>query len=241
MNLSDQLLEFFQRLRAEGAEETLFRDEEVQGMLAGHSEYHELREQLADAVQGKEEIFILLALRALAKQRAELQPQLVKTDLVVTFPGPAKIPARHTSQVVREMIVRARSEIIVGGYAITKKGGLPELLAAASGSVQRIVVLCSPWKSDAGASGPQAILKSWPANKVKPWLYQFKGDAEASLMHVKTIIVDAEDLLVTSANFTESGMKNNVEFGVRIGGKTARDAQAVIEEFIRSGRFERVA
>jgi phosphatidylserine/phosphatidylglycerophosphate/cardiolipin synthase-like enzyme len=239
MNLSDQLLEFFLRLKNEGLVDELFHDDIVKEMLRNHPEYHELNEQLSDAIQGDGETFILLALRTLAKQQAELQPQLVKTNLVVTFPGAAKIPARHTAQVVREMIGRARSEIIVAGYAITNMGGLPALLSGTASSVQRIIVLCSTWKSDDGISGLTSILKGWPKNRIPPVVYEFKGGDDAGLMHVKTLIVDGSDMLITSANFTEAGMTKNVEFGIQVNGRVVGEAKAIFDEFIRSGRFDR--
>ena len=238
MNLSDQLLELFLRLKTEGLVEELFRDDNVEEMLRSHPEFHELNEQLGNTIQGNGETFILLALRTLAKQQAELQPQLVKTNLVVTFPGAAKIPARHTAQVVREMIGSARAEIIVAGYAITNMGGLPALLSGAASSVRRIIVLCSHWQTDAGVSGVQSIRKGWPKHRVPPVIYEFKGSEDAGLMHVKTLIVDGSDMLVTSANFTEAGMTKNVEFGIQVKGRVAGEAKAIFDEFIRSGRFE---
>lgn len=237
MNLSDQLLALFEDLQAKGMAEDLFRDDEVQGLLLTHAEFHELREQLAELAGGREDVFLLLALRAMAKQKAALLPAMVKTDLVVTFPGAARIPARHTAQVVREMIGAAKQEIIVAGYAITGKGELPKLLAGAAGTVSRITVLCDVWKDSAGTSASKAILNGWPKGGVRPRIYEFNADGDAHLMHVKTLIVDGRELLVTSANFTGAGMNKNVEFGVRIIGQAASDAKAIFDQFIKSGRF----
>ena len=58
-------------------------------------------------------------------------------------------------------------------------------------------------------------------------------------MHVKTLIVDGSDMLITLANFTEAGMTKNVEFGIQVNGRVVGEAKAIFDEFIRSGRFER--
>lgn len=237
MNLSDHLLDFFLQLQSRGMEEALFKDETVLGMLNGEAEFHQLRDALTEAVAGKEEKLILLALRAMAKQRALLLPQLVNASLVVTFPGAVRIPARHTAQVVREMIATAKTEIILAGYAITSDSALPNLLSDAAESIARVTVLCDVWKNNDGVSAARAVLKDWPRRAAKPRIYEFKGGKGAGLMHVKTLIVDGADMLVTSANFTWSGMNNNVEFGVRINGRIARSAREVFDEFLRTGKF----
>lgn len=239
MSLSDRLLAFLNILETAGKLDCLF-DDEVFAALAEFAEFHELTGDIGDGVGGQANTIVLLALRALAKQRSDLAPRLVSSDLVVTFPGTAEIPARHTAQVVREMLSAARREIIIVGYAITGDGGLPELLAEAANTVSRIVVICSSWKTDAGTSAIDALLNSWPAKLPKPSVYTFNNSSDAGLMHVKTLIVDSSEMLVTSANFTHYGMTRNVEFGVRVTGEVARNAKLVFDAFLRTGRFTRI-
>jgi phosphatidylserine/phosphatidylglycerophosphate/cardiolipin synthase-like enzyme len=239
MSLSHRLLDFLNILEAAGKLDCLFRDE-VFTTLEKFAEFHELTGEITDQVGGQADTIVLLVLRALAKQRSDLAPRLVSSDLVVTFPGTVTMPARHTAQVVREMLAAARREIIIAGYAITGDGGLPDLLAEAAQTVSRIVVVCSSWKTDAGTSAVDALLNSWPGKLPKPSVYRFNDASDAGLMHVKTLIVDSSEMLVTSANFTHYGMTRNVEFGVRITGEVAHNARAVFDAFIASGRFTRL-
>ncbi len=61
-----------------------------------------------------------------------------------------------------------------------------------------------------------------------------------SLMHIKSLLVDSVQLLVSSANFTAGGMERNIEFGIRTTGKPAADAKTVLTQLLRSDHFEEV-
>jgi phosphatidylserine/phosphatidylglycerophosphate/cardiolipin synthase-like enzyme len=59
-------------------------------------------------------------------------------------------------------------------------------------------------------------------------------------MHIKTLIVDSIQLLVSSANFTAGGMQRNIEFGIRTTGRPASDAKNVLSQLLRGDYFEEV-
>lgn len=232
------MLQLLRILEQQDANQSLF-DSRAIGMLRGISEYHELLEKVRQKVDSPEKV-VLLVLRALAKQKAELRPKLIEADLVATFPGTMLVSARHTGQVIREMIAGARREIIVAGYAITDEGTLPELLASASPMVDRIIVLCSNWKGSDGRTARKLLVENWPAPR-KPEVFEYDNEAGSGLMHVKCLICDSADLLISSANFTHSGINRNFEFGTRLRGAIAASARAVFGEFLASGRFQKVA
>ena len=57
-------------------------------------------------------------------------------------------------------------------------------------------------------------------------------------MHAKCLLVDGEDLLVTSANFTFHGLHGNIEVGVRLSGPPASEARKIFSHLVREGVVE---
>lgn len=59
----------------------------------------------------------------------------------------------------------------------------------------------------------------WPFEGIKPELYYDPRSAESygiASLHAKCLVVDHEQTLITSANFTERGQERNIEVGVLI-------------------------
>lgn len=54
-------------------------------------------------------------------------------------------------------------------------------------------------------------------------------------MHAKVLLVDENDLLVTSANFTHHGHAVNVEYGLRLSGEPARRTAAFFRTIEEQG------
>ena len=54
-------------------------------------------------------------------------------------------------------------------------------------------------------------------------------------MHAKCLLIDASDLLITSANFTFHGLHGNIEIGIRISGPPAVEARKIFSHLVESG------
>lgn len=181
---------------------------------------------------------ILLSLRALEIQRSELAEKISDTELAITAPPSTCTSARPTLFVIREMIESARREILIAGYRITNPQ-IIEMLWEASGRGIKIVVLSGRADGDA-----QNLKANWPTVIAPPKIYQDVDRGEGSvwsLMHIKALLVDSVQLLVSSANFTAGGMERNIEFGIRTTGKPAADAKTVLTQLLRSDHFEEVS
>jgi phosphatidylserine/phosphatidylglycerophosphate/cardiolipin synthase-like enzyme len=57
-------------------------------------------------------------------------------------------------------------------------------------------------------------------------------------MHAKCLLVDGNDLLVTSANFTFHGLHGNIELGVRLCGTPGSEARKIFCHLVESGIVE---
>jgi len=235
MALSDEAVALWKQLEKAGTRSRLF-DPDARDFLNTIPEFQELARNIA-RTGAAPDVFGLLALRALAKQHEEIFPRIADAELVATFPSAGTLSARHTEQVVREMVQGARSELVIAGFAITESGGLARLLAEASARTVRIVLLCGDWRPQDGPDTLELVAQSWPAGVRSPEVFHYSDTAGGSAMHIKCVIADGTDLLVGSANFTRGGMRNNFELGIRARGALAHSARLLVDEFIRSGRF----
>lgn len=180
---------------------------------------------------------ILLSLRALEIQRSELADKISNSELAITAPPATCTSARPTVFVIREMIESAKREVFLAGYRITNQQ-IIDLLWNASARGIKVVILCGRVDGDA-----KVLKENWPRVASPPKIYQDidRGeDSVWSLMHIKALVVDSMQLLVSSANFTTGGMERNIEFGIRTTGKPATDAKTVLAQLLRSDYFEEV-
>ena len=180
---------------------------------------------------------LLLCLQVLTVQQEELAPRLVEAEFVATLPEPGLAPARPTAQVIQEMLGRCRQEVLAVGYEISDQR-IIDLLYETSRRVTDVIVICDRGK----ASGP-SILAGWPVACPRPRVYQDRerdNAAPYASMHCKALVVDGDELLLTSANFTFHGMSGNIEFGVHLRGQPAKQAREVFRELLQAGLFEAV-
>lgn len=238
MSLSDDAVALSARLQAAGTASRIF-ETTVRDVLRAMPDFQDFAANLAPKCRDPE-VIALIMLRALATQKSDLAPRIADTSLVATYPGVAPISARHTPQVIREMLSTAADEIIVAGFAISRSGGLRDLLISASQRVRRIMILCSDWKGDDGVEAGELITMQWPNARCVPKVYRYAAPNGGAGMHIKCLIADSREVLVGSANFTKAGMKENFELGIHVRGALANAARLLFEEFIRTGRFEEI-
>jgi len=153
-------------------------------------------------------------------------------EFVATLPVGVPRGARPTSVVVEEMIAGAKQRVVALGYAFTAAGGTIGLLSSASASGVDVLIIC-----DREQGGRAAIKHAWPGFVAQPKIYENAASSDdMSKMHSKMLLVDNNDLLVTSANFTYHGMLGNIEFGVRLrDAQSAKAAQDFVKHLIETG------
>jgi hypothetical protein len=157
-------------------------------------------------------------------------------EFVATVPPGTACPARPTAVVLREMLAGPHREVIALGYEISEAGFVGMLHEAAL-QCSAILLLCDRAKGSA-----RLLRDGWPRDRFLPEIHENVEieDPPFSSMHCKTLLVDGEDLLVSSANFTFHGLGGNIELGVRLRGEGARGARPVVLELLRSGLFRAV-
>ena len=181
------------------------------------------------------ESVVRLCLQALRIQHELLKPKLLDAELVATLPPDTPGIARPTEQVVRQMLDGATSEVILVGYELTDRN-LIGLLAAAASCGAAVILIC-----DRGRGAAPRVLESWPSSTPPPKIYHDRERADGATyasMHAKCLLVDASDLLVTSANFTFHGLHGNIEIGVRLTGAPAAEARKVFSHLVENHVLE---
>lgn len=185
---------------------------------------------LASLGFASEQISAVLAL--LEHDRKNARSSEPAIDLVTSGPEAAGITNRDTSVVVRELFGHAQKSVLVVGYAIYQGQQVFESLARRMEelpdlSVQFFLNISRPDRD----STPSQILVSrfaqrfrdsqWPSGCRLPEVYydpRSIADDERvrSSLHAKCIVIDATQVFVSSANFTEAGQQRNIEVGLKI-------------------------
>lgn len=178
-----------------------------------------------------------LALALESAQLAARNAEVPRVEVVVTGPDSPAAPVRLTSEVVSQLIDRAAHRVTLVSYAAYQ---MPAVIAALDAAVTRNVrvslILESPEKLE-GGGGAHAYAKfrtyHWPLDRREP------PDAK---LHAKAVIVDARDVLLTSANMTASAYEKNIELGVLCrGGGVAEQVQRHFDALIRRNVLEALA
>lgn len=176
-----------------------------------------------------------LCLQALRIQYSTLESRLIKAEFVATLPIEVPASARPTQSVIREMVSHASEEIILLGYEFTDEELLDSLIAASSRGVEAVLIC------DRSRGAVNRILADWPDAIRKPRLFHDRDRADAAAyasMHAKSLLIDQDDLLITSANFTFHGLKGNIEMGIRLSGQPAREARRIFSYLVESNVVE---
>lgn len=152
--------------------------------------------------------------------------------MVWTGPEIAGSRSRDTSVVVRELFSKAKKSVLISSFAIDKgekAQRLFEVLAQRMDAnpelhVQMFLNIKRPHQSKVAES----ILLTefahtfqhdiWTGERLPKIFYDTRSltlnTKQKSCLHAKCIVVDEEQVLVTSANFTQAAHERNIEAGV---------------------------
>ena len=151
--------------------------------------------------------------------------------LVVTAPD-WFTGARRNRYVTEELIKKAKNEILILGYEVSDVGVIRILgeRSAMGVSVQIFI--------DKNQASIHDLYRHWPPNAGELVIWEgvehHTGGTFSSL-HAKALLVDQATALIGSANLTRSGLDNNVEVGVIVTGRVARDLRNFIEILVERG------
>ncbi len=121
--------------------------------------------------------------------------------------------ANFTDETIHQMIGRAKSKITIIGYWVFKMNELFERLDELSKNVKIIFIL----NDEEIETHSKQIIKDWHGNS-KPIIFELNRKLftkkQLNKLHSKVIIIDDQEILITSANLTFTAMNENIETGV---------------------------
>jgi len=164
------------------------------------------------------------------------QSDQTDVEVVVTGPDTPAAPVRLTSQVVQQLIDQTEHRVMLVSYSAYRVPGVIAALDRAVARGARVqLVLESPDRlpgyTDVNAYSKYEVYE-WPASQRNP------PDAK---LHAKAVIVDSRDVLLTSANLTNTAYDKSLELGVVCrGGTVAGETQHHFDALIASGVLRRV-
>jgi phosphatidylserine/phosphatidylglycerophosphate/cardiolipin synthase-like enzyme len=173
---------------------------------------------------------IATTLELLLRDRSDLRKNEPQIDLVTSGPEAPGIANRDTAVVVRELFAHAMKSVLVVGYAIYQGASVFEALAQRMEEIPNLDVrLFLDIARPDNDTTPAEILVSryaqrfrdgqWPKNCRLPTVFydpRSVAEDKRSSLHAKCVVVDAEQVFASSANFTQAGQERNIEVGLKI-------------------------
>ncbi|MFE7113904.1 DISARM system phospholipase D-like protein DrmC [Streptomyces sp. NPDC057654] len=165
-----------------------------------------------------------------------------QVSLVWSGPSSHRVPVRSTGLALLELIDKSRRELLLMSYSAKP---YPPLVRALTAAAQRAVIIDVVVETLEGAGSalagaePASAFTGVPGIRIWHWPVGRRRDPGAKT-HAKLAVADSRILLVTSANFTQSGVDRNIEAGALIrGGTTPSRTAEHVRELQREGTLQR--
>ena len=198
---------------------------------------------------------IALLLRAFAAGSQTASDASAPVEVVISGPNTSG-GARDTGVVMRQLFGKARTRVVAVGFAVHQGKSVFKTLADRLDNDESFeATLCIDIRRQRGDTSldrevvrrfaNEFVRDEWPGNRL-PLVFYDPRSLEptgwtASSMHAKCVVIDGQEALVTSANFTEAAQERNIELGLLVDSHAI--AQRIEEHFmslIRSKCLERL-
>jgi cardiolipin synthase A/B len=166
---------------------------------------------------------LALAIQASANMDRRLSTE-EGVEIAWTGPATEVVPVRRVDQVLYELVESSQSEVILVTYAAYKAERALAALRDASERGVRILLVMELVQEGGGKLTfdgldrirervPRAVVFYWPLSR-RPR----SGAGQYGAMHVKCLIADRKQALVSSANLTDYALEMNMELGLLVHG-----------------------
>jgi phosphatidylserine/phosphatidylglycerophosphate/cardiolipin synthase-like enzyme len=167
-----------------------------------------------------------------------------RVESVWSGPHSHTVPVRSTEQALVDLVASATDHLWLTTYSARPHRPVLDALAAARARGVRVRVVVETLAGAGGALGgaePGAAFLGVSGVELWHWPVAERPQRFAR-MHAKIAVADRRTLLVSSANFTQSGTVDNIEAGLLVRGGTApRRATEHLEALVGSGTLARLA
>lgn len=170
-----------------------------------------------------------ILVKTLVAGRERRTAQEVGADLVWSGPDLAGDYTRDTRIVVHELFRKARKRVLVATYALYQGQDLflPLYETMVAHPDLKVSLFLDITRGDNDLFDAQVLVQfkgkfkadNWPWTPVPEVYYYPKslekvGGGKRACLHAKTVVVDGQDVFLTSANLTEAAQQRNIEAGL---------------------------
>jgi phosphatidylserine/phosphatidylglycerophosphate/cardiolipin synthase-like enzyme len=196
---------------------------------------------------------IALVLGSFAAGRYVDQDIAALIDVVVSGPDTAAT-ARDTGVVMRQLFNKAKERVLAVGFAVHQGRSVFQALAQRLDTNEALkATLCievrrqqtdTSLDSQVIQRFAQNFVKTeWPGNRLPDVYYDPRSvtpiGSTRSALHAKCVVIDGQEALVTSANFTAAAQERNIELGLLVNSPTvASQVEKHFHTLIQDGRLE---
>lgn len=202
-------------------------DAEVDALIAASQEEDLSTQAIAAYLRGA----------AVARERAAVQ-----VEAVWSGPTGHSVPVRSTARVLAQLVGRARHELLLMTYSAKPYRPIREALADARARDVQVRVVVETLQGAGSAISGAEPAAAFHGIGVELWHWPVsRRPDDKGRMHAKIAVADRRELLVSSANLTQSGVASNIEAGLLVRGGTAPERAAEHFDALRSaGILERL-
>ena len=198
-------------------------------------------------------------LRVLARERASSQAVADRVELVWSGTEVGGSMSRDTSVVVQELFSRARRSVLVSSYAVDRDHKAEALFGTLAQRMDEEPALSVHLFLNVhrryGDETPDVVLLRefaetfrhhiWPGDRMPEVFHDPRslavGGETRACLHAKCIVVDEQQVLISSANFTEAAHERNIEAGVLLtDGLVARTLRSQFESLVARDLLRRI-
>lgn len=210
---------------------------------------NELTQQQASPTQ------IALVLRSFAAGRQVNRSVSELIDVVVSGPD-VTTTARDTGVVMRQLFNKARERVLVVGFATHQGKSVFQTLAERLDTHEALeVTLCIDVRREhtntsldshiVSRFGKDFVGNEWPGTRLPRLYYDPRSltsvGSTHSALHAKCVVIDGQEALVTSANFTEAAQERNIELGLLVNSPVvAGQIEEYFHSLIQNDHLERL-
>ncbi|GLZ04309.1 hypothetical protein Acsp03_17750 [Actinomadura sp. NBRC 104412] len=170
------------------------------------------------------------------------QESAVHVESVWSGPTSHAVPVRSTAQVLTGVVERAGRELLLMTYSARPYPPLRAALGAAVERGVRVRVVVETLQGAGSAISGEEPAAAFRGLRVELWHWPVtRRPDQQGRMHAKIAVADRRELLVSSANLTQSGVENNIEAGLLVrGGSAPERAAEHFDALCADGTLERM-
>ena len=186
---------------------------------------------------------LIIALTLLNEIKCSKATTSQSTKLVCTTPDGE---SDQTKIVLNDLFYRAKKSITIIGY-LMMNDSITDIFEMIKKNPQikklkiKFIFNTAEAPQKLGKKYPsikEIIRSNWEKDIPFPTIYSYK-EKNGSL-HAKAVIIDSNEILITSANMSGRAMERNIEMGIQHLGESAKEAEELISKLVRTDLFEQV-